>query len=83
MPGLRPFSFSAGERKIMNHSVVNTLFHLFVAALPCPFNRIAESGFNSSSVHALTELRMNAPDTFHLSLGRETLVETFGAKLSR
>jgi hypothetical protein len=23
MPGLRPFSFSAGERKIMNHSVVN------------------------------------------------------------
>jgi hypothetical protein len=25
MPGLRPFSFSAGERKIMNHSVVNSL----------------------------------------------------------
>jgi hypothetical protein len=23
MPGLRPFSFSVGERKIMNHFVVN------------------------------------------------------------
>ena len=38
---------------------------------------------NLSSVHALTELGVDAPDTFHLSLGRETLVETFGAKLSR
>jgi hypothetical protein len=26
MPGLRPFSFSAGERKIMNHSVVKGSF---------------------------------------------------------
>ena len=38
---------------------------------------------NLSSVHALTEPGVDAPDAFHLSLGRETFVETFGAKLSR
>ena len=30
-----PFSFSAGERKIMAHFVVKTAFASLVAALPC------------------------------------------------
>ncbi|MBI1994206.1 MAG: hypothetical protein HYU31_10920 [Deltaproteobacteria bacterium] len=33
-----PFSFSAGERKIMAHFVVETVFAFLVAALPrCAF----------------------------------------------
>jgi hypothetical protein len=38
-----PFSFSVGERKIMNHSAVNPVLFGLIAVLPCHVNCTAES----------------------------------------
>jgi hypothetical protein len=68
-----PFSSSRAKRKLMDHFVVNLFLLVF---------QHWRLGSLRLQVQVLIELGVNAPDTFHLTLGGKTFVEAFSAKVS-